>query len=73
MIEVMQRVEFRLKLRPERIDGYVDRHGEAVWPDMLQFLRDTGWHHYLPFHNGTMAISSAMSRHRILNGLGLER
>ena len=36
----MQRVGFRLQVRPEMVDEYVRRH-EQVWSDMLQALRDT--------------------------------
>ena len=41
----MERVCFLLKVRPERLEEYKKRH-EAVWPDMLQALRETGWHNY---------------------------
>lgn len=44
----MQRVCFLLKVKPERIDEYKERHA-AVWPDMLQALRETGWHNYSLF------------------------
>lgn len=45
---MVQRVGFRLKLRMEKMDEYVDRHA-TVWPEMLQALRDTGWHNYSLF------------------------
>ncbi|CAB4530113.1 unannotated protein [freshwater metagenome] len=41
----MQRVGFRLQIRPEMADEYARRHAE-VWPDMLQALRETGWTNY---------------------------
>ena len=52
----MQRVGFRLQVRPEMMDEYVHRH-EQVWPDMLQALRDTGWTNYSLFldrNDGTL-------------------
>jgi len=44
----MQRVCFLLKVRRERLDEYKLRH-EAVWPEMLDALRQTGWHNYSLF------------------------
>ena len=44
----MQRVCFRLRVRPELRDEYARRHAQ-VWPDMLQALADTGWHNYSLF------------------------
>ena len=44
----MQRVCFRLSVKPEMRDEYVRRHQE-VWPEMLQALIDTGWHNYSLF------------------------
>ncbi|MEN9938627.1 MAG: hypothetical protein RLZZ387_5206 [Chloroflexota bacterium] len=44
----MERVCFLLKVRPERLAEYKERHA-AVWPDMLQALRETGWHNYSLF------------------------
>ena len=41
----MQRVCFLLKVKPERLEEYKLRHA-AVWPDMLQALRETGWQNY---------------------------
>jgi L-rhamnose mutarotase len=46
--ESMHRVCFQLQVRPERIEEYVSRHA-AVWPDMLQALKETGWHNYSLF------------------------
>ena len=44
----MQRVCFLLKVRQERLEEYVERHRE-VWPEMLNALRETGWHNYSLF------------------------
>ena len=44
----MPRVGFCFKVKQERIPEYRRRHQE-VWPDMLQALRDTGWHNYSLF------------------------
>lgn len=44
----MERVCFLLQVRPERLAEYKERH-RAVWPDMLQALRETGWHNYSLF------------------------
>ncbi len=44
----MARVGFCFKVRKERIPEYKERH-RAVWPDMLQALRETGWHNYSLF------------------------
>lgn len=41
----MQRVSFILKVKKDRLDEYKRRHSE-VWPEMLQALRETGWHNY---------------------------
>jgi L-rhamnose mutarotase len=44
----MERVCFLLQVRPERLDEYKQRH-QAVWPEMLEALRETGWHNYSLF------------------------
>lgn len=44
----MTRVGFVLKVKEDRIDEYRRRHRE-VWPDMLQALREAGWHNYSLF------------------------
>jgi L-rhamnose mutarotase len=44
----MQRVCFLLKVKPDRLEEYKERH-KAVWPEMLQALRETGWHNYSLF------------------------
>lgn len=47
----MQRVCFLLKVRPDRLDEYRERH-KAVWPRMLDALRETGWRNYSLFLAG---------------------
>ena len=44
----MNRYCFLLRVRPERLAEYRERH-RAVWPDMLAALRDAGWHNYSLF------------------------
>ncbi len=44
----MQRICFLLKVKKDRLEEYKKRHA-AVWPDMLQALRETGWHNYSLF------------------------
>jgi L-rhamnose mutarotase len=44
----MKRVGFLLKVRQDRLDEYV-KHHQAVWPEMLDALRRTGWHNYSLF------------------------
>jgi L-rhamnose mutarotase len=44
----MKRVCFLLKVRQERIEEYKARH-VSVWPEMLDALRETGWHNYSLF------------------------
>jgi L-rhamnose mutarotase len=44
----MERVCFLLKVKAERLREYKERH-QAVWPEMLQALRETGWHNYSLF------------------------
>ncbi len=44
----MERVCFLLQVRPERLDEYKARH-RAVWPEMLDALRETGWRNYSLF------------------------
>ena len=41
----MERVCFALRVRPDRLDEYRARH-RAVWPEMLQALREAGWSNY---------------------------
>jgi L-rhamnose mutarotase len=44
----MKRIGFLLKVKPDRIEEYKLRH-QAVWPEMLDALRRTGWHNYSLF------------------------
>jgi L-rhamnose mutarotase len=44
----MARYCFLLQVRPDRLAEYRERH-TAVWPEMLQALRDTGWRNYSLF------------------------
>jgi L-rhamnose mutarotase len=44
----MERVCFLLKVRPEKVAEYKQRH-ESVWPDMLTALAQTGWRNYSLF------------------------
>jgi len=44
----MERVCFLLRVRADRLDEYRERHA-AVWPDMLDALRETGWGNYSLF------------------------
>jgi L-rhamnose mutarotase len=44
----VRRVCFLLKVRPDRLAEYRERH-QAVWPDMLAALRETGWRNYSLF------------------------
>ena len=44
----MERVCFLLKVKSDRLEEYKERH-QAVWADMLQALRETGWHNYSLF------------------------
>ena len=44
----MNRYCFLLRVRPERLAEYRERH-RAVWPEMLAALRDSGWSNYSLF------------------------
>lgn len=44
----MERVCFRLKVKPSMLAEYKVRH-ENVWPDMLAALTSTGWRNYSIF------------------------
>ncbi|MCP5111671.1 MAG: L-rhamnose mutarotase [bacterium] len=47
----MERVCFLLKVRPEKLAEYKERH-QTVWPEMLAALRETGWTNYSLFLRG---------------------
>ncbi|MGD0878707.1 MAG: L-rhamnose mutarotase [Anaerolineales bacterium] len=44
----MKRVGFQFKVRPDRLTEYKAHH-KKVWPEMLDALRETGWHNYTLF------------------------
>ena len=44
----MKRVGFLLKVKADKLEEYKQHH-EAVWPEMLEALRRTGWHNYSIF------------------------
>jgi L-rhamnose mutarotase len=48
---VTQRSAFVLRVRPERIDEYVEAH-RNVWPEMLDALRGAGIRNYTIFRAG---------------------
>ncbi len=41
----MERVCFLLKVKSDKLEEYKKRH-QAVWPEMLQALSETGWRNY---------------------------
>ena len=43
-----ERVCFLLRVRPDRLAEYRERHA-AVWPEMLEALRRCGWRNYSLF------------------------
>jgi L-rhamnose mutarotase len=46
-----QRTAFVLRVRPERLEEYVEAH-RAVWPEMLDALRGAGIRNYTIFRHG---------------------
>jgi len=44
----MQRICFLLQVKADRLDEYKEKH-KSVWPEMLDALRETGWHNYSLF------------------------
>lgn len=44
----MRRVGFQFKVRQDRLAEYKEHH-KNVWPEMLEALRETGWHNYTLF------------------------
>jgi L-rhamnose mutarotase len=46
-----QRSAFVLRVRPDKIDEYVEAH-RNVWPEMLAALRDAGIRNYTIFRKG---------------------
>jgi len=54
--ETRQRVCFILRVRPDKLTEYRERH-RAVWPEMLEALSASGWHNYSLFldeNDGTL-------------------
>jgi L-rhamnose mutarotase len=49
---VTQRSAFVLRVRPDKIDEYVEAH-RSVWPEMLDALRGAGIRNYSIFRAGT--------------------
>lgn len=47
----MARVCFLLRVRPDRMAEYRERHRQ-VWPEMREALRETGWRNYSLFLAG---------------------
>ena len=45
----MKRVGFQFKVRQDRLAEYKEYH-KRVWPEMLDALRETGWHNYTLFN-----------------------
>ena len=44
----MKHIGFQFKVRPDRLEEYKEHH-KHVWPEMLDALRETGWHNYTLF------------------------
>src|ERR1700726_1799379 len=44
----MKRICFCLQVKRDRLEEYRARH-QAVWPEMQEALRETGWHNYSLF------------------------
>ncbi len=44
----MQRICFILRVKPERLEEYKERH-RSVWPEMKKALQETGWWNYSLF------------------------
>ncbi len=47
----MQRIAFRLHVKPDRLDEYIRIHQE-VWPELLDDLRAAGFRNYSIFSDG---------------------
>lgn len=47
----MQRVAFRLRVKPDRLGEYFTIHA-AVWPELLKDLADAGYRNYSIFADG---------------------
>lgn len=47
----MQRIAFRLRVKPGQLDEYIRLHGE-VWPELLADLHAAGYRNYSIFADG---------------------
>jgi L-rhamnose mutarotase len=47
----MERMGFRMRIKPGTEDEYLRRHNE-IWPEMLEALRTAGFRHYSIFRDG---------------------
>jgi len=52
---VTQRSAFVLRVRPDKIDEYVDAH-QNVWPEMLAALHEAGIRNYTIFREGNLVF-----------------
>ena len=50
-----RRSAFVLRVKPERIDDYVEAHA-GVWPEMLEALRGAGIRNYSIFRDGSQVF-----------------
>ncbi len=50
-----QRSAFVLRVRPDKIDEYVDAH-QNVWPEMLAALHEAGIRNYTIFREGNLVF-----------------
>lgn len=48
MANALHRICFILHVKKDRLQEYKERH-KKVWPEMLEALRQTGWHNYSLF------------------------
>ena len=66
-----QRRAFVLRVRPDRIDEYVEAHRE-VWPEMLDALQGAGIRNYTIFRDGNQVFGyfEAEDLHRAAAFLG---
>jgi L-rhamnose mutarotase len=48
----IERISFRLRVRPDRISEYEEAH-KRVWPEMLQLLKSVGIEQYSIFRRGS--------------------
>lgn len=44
----LERVCFTLQIKEGMVEEYLEAH-EEVWPEMLEALRESGWHNYSLF------------------------